>query len=98
MTAMRTLFIATGAALLGAYIHKSASASSSSRAAALPRADGPVAGDTAPYDHDGEDNLSAASDLQGSSSSADLELGMPSDMSNDSDRARPGFADYARGA
>lgn len=27
-----------------------------------------------------------------------LQAGMPSDMHSDADRARPGFADYARGA
>lgn len=27
-----------------------------------------------------------------------LRAGMPSDMHSDADRARPGFADYARGA
>jgi hypothetical protein len=58
--------------------------STSQRGAALPQADGPAAADGDLPD----DDLPLNS----------LNAGMPADMHADADHARPGFADYARGA
>lgn len=110
MTLRTTLFIATGAALVGAWL-----ARPSSPRAALPQADGPVgdASDGSPVGlaadapdpyagvvgtravNEGDDETDRSATPTGL---AALQDGMPADRSSDADRARPGFADYARGA
>jgi hypothetical protein len=80
----RTLILTAGIAAAGYWLSRRHSDS------ALPPADGPVP-DVGPGD-----GLSVADDLQRSRPAR--EAGMPADMSNDADRVRPGFADYARGA
>ena len=80
----RTLSLTAGVAAAGYLLAKP------KRARALPQADGPVP------KAEPADGRTVADDLQ--RSRPPLEAGMPADMSNDADRVRPGFADYARGA
>lgn len=81
----RTLFLVAGCAAVGHWLLKLQAQ------ATLPRSgDGPW---PASMD-DGLDPARLPSDLPLRS----LQAGMPSDMHSDADRARPGFADYARGA
>lgn len=79
---LRSLVLFGGIAAVALY----AGRSMSQRGAALPRADGPVTADGEL--HEDDDDLPLKS----------LAAGMPADMHADADRARPGFADYARGA
>jgi len=82
---LRTLLLVAGCAAVGHWLLKV------QREATLPRSgDDPW---PAPAD-DGLDPAHLPSDLPLRS----LQAGMPSDMHSDADRARPGFADYARGA
>ena len=99
---IRALLLTTGAALLGAYLSKS----SRTPRGALPMADGPIGrrdtlGDPAHLGDSGDaaddGGRALAGQLQQARPAA-LEAGMPADRSNDADRVRPGFADYARGA
>ena len=94
MTLLRTLALTTGAALAGAWLMKS----SASRRISLPTADGPVFAEPEFADTDvtANDGQQLLTELQ--QDRPMLEPGMPTDMSNDADHARPGFADYARGA
>ena len=80
----RTLILTAGIAAAGYWLSKQRSA------ATLPQADGPVA------DSEPGDARALVDELQRDRPA--MEAGMPTDMSNDADRVRPGFADYARGA
>jgi hypothetical protein len=84
---IRTLFLTAGIFALGVWLSKSPALR-----ARLPLADGPLRDDHGPG---GERAL--LDELQQQRPAA-LEAGMPADRSSDADRARPGFADYARGA
>jgi hypothetical protein len=91
---MRTLIFTAGAALLGMTLMKRWSAYNASSLRALPLADGPVPGvGSASGPEISLEELRANEEAL-----APLSAGMPSDMHSDADRARPGFADYARGA
>lgn len=61
----------------------------------LPWADGPVPADGGRLLQQDGSQVAAAQAL---GSAIALRAGMPRDRSSDADRARPGFADYARGA
>ncbi|KQW50790.1 MULTISPECIES: hypothetical protein [unclassified Roseateles] len=82
---IRTLLLAAGLTALGVSLSKRMSQRS------LPMADGPL-----DAQEDTSESRQKAGELQ--QRRVPLEAGMPTDMSNDADRARPGFADYARGA
>lgn len=82
---IRTLVFAAGLTALGYGLSKRIARP------ALPMADGPV-----DADDDGRNGSQTADELQ--RRRVPLEAGMPPDMSSDADHARPGFADYARGA
>ncbi|HEY9106968.1 MAG TPA: hypothetical protein VIN58_09840 [Roseateles sp.] len=88
MTILRPLLLTTGFAAAAAFVLRTRRGNDP-RPAALPRADGPL-----PAAGDEVDPEGLAEDLPARA----LEAGMPADMHADAHRARPGFADYSRGA
>lgn len=82
---LRQLFLATGAAGLTVYAYRSMHAARAGHAG-QPAVQDPQPASPPADDADDAPRLRA------------LEAGMPSDMHADADNARPGFADFARGA
>ena len=83
--ATRTLLLAAGLVALGMSLSKRRSRRS------LRLADGPMTGDD-----DGTPARKRVDELQ--HTRPVFQAGMPIDMSDDADRVRPGFPDYAHGA